>query len=94
MILHVTRVKYLKDYKVEVGFNDGREGVADLSDALYGPVFKLLKNKDEFMKLRVDPDLATISWPNGADLAPESIYYRAFKNDKSLQKTFKEWGYL
>lgn len=94
MILHVTDAKYLENYKVEVSFNDGRKGIADLSDILYGPVFTSLKDKSMFSQLKVDKTLETITWPNGADLAPEYIYFRAFKNDVQLQNKFEEWGYL
>ena len=93
MILHITQAKYLEDYKVRVVFNDGKEGVADLSDLLRGPVFDPLKDKKLFAQLRVDEEMATIAWPNGADLAPESVYFRAFKNDPKLQRQFQEWGY-
>ena len=33
MFLHVTDASYLEDYKVEVAFNNGRKGIADLTDA-------------------------------------------------------------
>ncbi len=94
MILHVTDVKYAGDYRVEVSFNDGRKGVADLYEAMRGPVFEPLKDKSKFSQLRVDKELETISWPNGADLAPEYLYFQAFKNEKNLQDIFKKWGYI
>lgn len=93
MILHITAAKYIKDYLIEVEFNDGRKGIADLSGVLQGPVFEPLKNKDYFSQVRLDKALDTIAWPNGADLAPESVYFRAFKDDPRLQSQFKEWGY-
>ena len=93
MILHITEAKYLSDYKVKVVFNDGKEGVADLSDVLRRQVFNPLKDKKLFAQLRVDEELATIAWPNGADLAPESVYFRVFKDVPELQKQFQEWGY-
>ena len=74
-------------------FDDGREGIADLMVALDGPMFEPLKNPDVFRTLRVDEELRTIVWPNGADLAPECIYYRAFRDDPGLQATFRKWGY-
>ena len=74
-------------------FNDGRRGIADLSGVLNGPVFKPLKDKKLFAQLRVDQEIATITWPNGADLAPEAVYFRAFQNVPELQNQFKEWGY-
>lgn len=94
MILHVTEVKYLEDYQVQVSFNDGRTGIADLKEALHGTVFQALKEKKLFSQLKLDKELDTITWPNGADLAPEYIYFRAFKDDLGLQDQFKEWGYI
>ena len=94
MFLHVTSAKYLEDYKVKVSFNNGREGIADLTDALNGKVFAALKNKAAFSNLVVDKELETIVWSNGADLAPEYIFFQTFKNEPELQNQFKEWGYL
>ena len=44
--------------------------------AEYGPVFEPLRDPILFGKLRVDPDLHTVVWPNGADLAPEFLRER------------------
>lgn len=94
MILHVIDAKYLGGYKVEISFNDGRKGIADLSNALQGPVFQPLKNESIFAQLKLDKELDTISWPNGADIAPEYLYFQAFKDDSDLQEQFKRWGYM
>ena len=94
MILHVTDAKYLDGYKVEVSFNDGRKGIADLSEALRGHVFQPLKDISIFAQLKLDKELDTISWPNGADIAPEYLYFRAFKDELELQEQFKTWGYM
>ncbi len=94
MILHVINAKYIGNYKVEVSFNNGRKGVADLSEALHGRVFETLKDQSLFSKLKVDKELATIVWPNGTDLAPEYIYFQTFRNEPELQDKFKEWGYI
>ena len=72
---------------------NGRRGVADLSNALRGSAFESLKDKSIFSSLRVDEELETIVWPNGADLVPESVYFQAFKDDSSLQEQFRAWGY-
>ena len=60
MFLHVTNARPLDGYKVEVCFDDGREGIADLTEALNGPMFESLKDPEVFRKLRVDEELQTI----------------------------------
>ena len=57
-------------------------------------MFGSLKDPEVFRKFRVDEELQTIVWPNGADLAPEYIYYQAFREDPELQVTFRKWGYI
>lgn len=94
MFLHITGAAYLHDFQVEITFNNGKKGIADLSAALKGPVFEPLRNPAEFSKFVLDQELETITWPNGADLAPEYIYFQAFKNDPDLQQLFKKWGYI
>ena len=93
MFLHVSDATYIEDFKINIVFNNGRKGVVDLTDSLYGPVFEPLKNATLFSQVFVHKDLETISWPNGADLAPEYLYFKAFQNEPELQEQFKKWGY-
>lgn len=93
MFLHIKEAKYLGDYKVAVTFNNGKAGIADLAAALKGGIFEALKDRNEFAKLKVDAELETIAWPNGADLAPEFVYFQAFKDDPQLKPQFEIWGY-
>lgn len=74
MLIDVTEVRYVAGFTLWVRFEDGAEGEVDLSAELYGPVFEPLKNLDFFKQVRVDPELGTIAWPNGADLAAEFLY--------------------
>ncbi len=76
MFLHVKEAKHLRDYVVWLRFNDGATGEVDLKDELTGEVFGPLRDQREFRKLRVDPELETIVWENGADFAPEFLYER------------------
>jgi len=94
MFLHVTDAKYIGEYKVEVSFNNGRKGIVDLSNSLQGTVFEPLKDKSYFAQLKIDKEIETITWPNGADFAPEYIYFKAFKDESELQEKFKQWGYI
>lgn len=64
--------RYLDNYFVHLVFSNGKEGDVDLSPYVGQGVFEPLTNKDYFKKLFVDG--WTISWPNGADIAPETLY--------------------
>ena len=71
----VVSAKYLKDYKIEIIFDDGKKGVADLAQTLqtdHRKIFKELLDKKKFSDFRVDAD--TVIWKNGLDLAPEFLY--------------------
>jgi hypothetical protein len=74
MFLHVKEAKYVRDYVIWLRFNDGAEGEVDLAAELEGEVFGSLKDKQMFQKFCVDPELETVVWENGADLAPEFLY--------------------
>jgi hypothetical protein len=74
MLIDVIQARYVRNFTIWVKFEDGSEGEIDLSGELYGPVFEPLKDVTFFRQVRVDPELGTIVWPNGADLAPEFLY--------------------
>ena len=88
MFLHVEEAKYLRGRVLWVRFNDGAAGEVDLSDALTGPVFEPLQGANAFRSFRVDPELGTIVWDNGADFAPEFLRgrLRPAKRLRSPQK--------
>ena len=74
MFLHVKEAKHLHDYVLWLRFNEGAEGEIDLDRELEGEVFGPLKDPQMFQKFHVDPELETVVWENGADLAPEFLY--------------------
>lgn len=71
MFIHVTNAKYIRDYQVWSSFNDGIEGIVDLSPELYGEVFEPLKDKEFFRSFSLEGH--TLSWSNGADFALEFL---------------------
>ena len=72
-MLHVNNAKYISDYEIWISFDDGSEGKVNLENHLTGSMFEPLKEKSLFSKVRFDKELGTITWPNGADLAPEFL---------------------
>ena len=89
MILHVVEAHYERDYVLRVRFNDGADGLVDLADELYGEMFEPLRDMERFKAFRVDPELDTIVWENGADLAPEFLHDRLLVPAESATPTGK-----
>ena len=76
MLPRLRKAESRGDYRIWLQFADGVEGETDLESELWGEMFEPLKDKALFKAFCVDPELATLVWPNGADLAPEFLYQR------------------
>ena len=75
MLQDIIFVKPLKNYKLYLRFEDNLEGIIDLQQQIkFTGVFEPLKNPDYFAQVKVNPELGTIQWPNGADLDPDVLY--------------------
>lgn len=70
----VTQVKPLAGHKLRLWFDDGAEGEVDLSGRRWRGVFAPLADQAFFERVEVDEELGTIVWPNGADIAPETLH--------------------
>ena len=66
----VTSAQVLGHYRLRIGFSDGSSRDVDLTGELHGLVFEPLADPDFFAQVRVDDELGTVVWPNGADLDP------------------------
>lgn len=74
-MVDVTAVEVVKDRVVRLEFSDGSERVVDLAPYLWGPAFTKIAADDQvFAQVRVDPEIGTIAWPNGADLDPDVLH--------------------
>lgn len=65
------------NFVVHIIFTDGTERDMDLDPYIgTGPVFApIRKSRGLFRQVYVDPETETLTWPNGADIAPETLYY-------------------
>ena len=71
----IVSVEPLDGFKLRLGFDDGTDRDIDLEGELWGPIFAPLHESPEFFRqVRVDEELGTVVWPNGADLDPDVLY--------------------
>jgi hypothetical protein len=73
--MHFVRdVKYVSGYKLQLKFEDGSVRQVDLANHLEGEVFEPLRNEERFQSVRLNNELDTIVWDNGADMSPDFLY--------------------
>jgi hypothetical protein len=73
-IVHVTDVQWLGGHHLRMEFEDGTSGEIDLADEDWSGIFAPLADPEYFRQVRLDSELGTIVWPNGADIAPETLH--------------------
>jgi hypothetical protein len=75
MLKDIVEARGLEGYQVYLRFEDGVEGVVDLSRLLrFEGVFAPLRDPREFARMALNRELGTICWPGGADLDPDVLY--------------------
>ena len=75
MLVDIIEVKPLPAYKLYLRFEDGKRGEVDISKIIvFKGIFAKLADKNYFSTVKVNPDIGTICWENGADIAPCILY--------------------
>jgi len=71
----VVTARPLEDYRIDLIFDEGTRGVADLSSLAGRGVFALWNDYESFKKVRV-VETGEIAWGDEVDLCPDSLYLR------------------
>ena len=77
-------------YTLRVRFDDGTEQVIDFAPVLGGELFRPLRELSLFNQVRVDPEVHTLVWPNGADFDPATLHDWP-KHFEALKARTKQW---
>ncbi len=73
MILKIKKFRLLKNYEIEIEFNNNQTLTVDLKNEFQGEVFEPLKDLNFFQQAYLT-EWNVIEWPNGADFAPEYLF--------------------
>ncbi len=79
MIPKLESATHIAGHTIHVRFADGIEADIDLQSETWGEVFESLRDVDAFRRFQLDEELNTITWPSGADFAPEFLYEKALQ---------------
>jgi len=61
-------------YTLRVRFDDGTEQWIDFRPILAGALYGPLRDLAVFSQVRIDPEVRTLVWPNGADFDPATLH--------------------
>ena len=76
----ITAVEVIGDFRLQLTFDDGTVGEVDFAERDWRGVLEPLHDPAYFSRVRVDPEVGTVAWPDGVDLAPEPLYEEARRN--------------
>ncbi len=72
----IKKLQYKGQFIYNILFEDNKTGDVDFAPFLWGEAFEPLKNKVIFQQASIDQTAGTIVWPNGVDIAPETLYQK------------------
>ena len=73
-IYRVRSVEIVAPYVLRVQFDDGIDQTIDLRPVLAGELYGPLRDLSLFNQVRIDPEVHTLVWPNGADFDPATLH--------------------
>ena len=73
-IYRVESCEIVSPYTLRVKFDDSQERVIDFRPVLAGELYGPLRDLTLFNQVRIDPEVHTLVWPNGADFDPATLH--------------------
>jgi len=90
-IYRVTQFEVVGSYQLRIHFDDGVSQTINFEPVLVGEMYGPLREKSIFNGVKVDPEIHTLVWPNGADFDPATLHdwpvYEA-----ALYERARSWG--
>jgi Protein of unknown function (DUF2442) len=90
-IYRVTSIELLGGYWIRVGFDDSSVREIDLEPVLEGEIYGPLRNSRVFESVRIDPEVHTLVWPNGADFDP-AVLHDWPQHEAAMRQLAKRWA--
>ena len=73
-IYQIKSFKAIDDFVLSIKFDDNSEQVIDFYPILSGELYGPLRDLNIFKQVRIDPEVYTLVWPNGADFDPDTLH--------------------
>src|SRR5712672_1006704 len=89
-IYRVVSFEIVAPYTLQVRFDDASVQTIDFRSVLAGELYAPLNDVKVFNGVRIDPEVHTLVWPNGADFDPATLHDWPKLVDALTAQT-KEW---
>lgn len=89
-IYRVTSFQIAGPYTLSVQFDDKTEQLINFEPVLAGELYRPLRDLNLFNQVRIDPEVHTLVWPNGADFDPATLHDWPLYGDL-LAKRARQW---
>ena len=89
-IYRVLSCEIIDQYTVRVQFDDQTWQTIDFETILRGSLYGPLRDLDLFNQVRIDPEVQTLVWPNGADFDPATLHDWP-KHAEALRQLADQW---
>ena len=73
-IYRVESFRIAGPYTLRVRFDDEVERTIDFRPVLEGELYGPLRDRELFDRVRIDDEIHTLAWPNGADFDPVTLH--------------------
>ena len=89
-ISKIKSYKTIDDFVLNIKFDDNSEQVINFYPVLSGELYGHLRDLNIFNQVRIDPEVNTLVWPNGADFDPETLHDWPFYEEAWIERA-KQW---
>jgi hypothetical protein len=89
-IYRVTSFEIVSPYTLRVRFDDDTEQTINFRPILAGELYSPLRELTLFNQVRIDPEVFTLVWPNGADFDPATLHDWPAQ-EQALRELARSW---
>ena len=89
-ICRISSFRKVAPFTLRVQFDDGTSQIIDFRPVLKGELYGPLQEPALFDQVRIDPEIYTLVWPNGADFDP-AILHNWPKSGPALKTLAEQW---
>jgi hypothetical protein len=91
-ICRVKSFQIVGPYTLRLHFDDGTTQTIDFLPVLEGELYSLLRDRALFEQVKLDPEVHTVVWPNGADFDPATLHDWPQHRDAFIARA-REWAH-